>query len=333
MIKKLTLFVSSSLVLLANEPSAFGAGDLNAESPYGLTDTEKYIYENKKKLSSQADNLQKLKSQTKTTSTRLSDLENSIEGIKSIIDSEGKKLNSQANENTKLKTEIQKSNQAVENFDKRLKDIVATQEKIVKDNNENIDKINKVIKELGMIITGISNNYISKSQLDEAMKANQATVDNLRKELKEYHDKDIKSLKESLETNKMQNSISGKKPTDIMKDAVELYSKKEYDKAIFMFNTLIQKNHKPARSHYYLAQIEYAKKNYLDALKLYNKSVELYDKADYMPEILFNSGVCYMNLKDNKNAKNFFNALISSFPKDANVAKAKKLLSSLKDKK
>ena len=52
---KKTILVASivtitSLNLVAAEPSAFGAGNLDSTSPYGLTSSEKAVLENKKSL-------------------------------------------------------------------------------------------------------------------------------------------------------------------------------------------------------------------------------------------------------------------------------------------
>jgi TolA-binding protein len=340
MIKKVTLFISSSLLLVANEPSAFGAGDLNSSNPYGLTDTEKYIYENKKKLSTAEDNLQRLKTQTRSTNTRLNDIESSIDGIKSIMDSEGQKTHKQSLEIKKLSEEILKGTKAIEIFDTKLKESVSKQEedlkKIVEENNKNVEKLEKLIKELSTVVASISANYVSKEQYDALAKDTKGGFDDYKKiidDLKATHKKDIDSLKALFVAEMAKMTVDSKKPAEVLEEAIKLYESKEYDKAYVMFESLVEKKHKPARSTYYLAQIEFDKKDYAKALKLYNKSVELYDKADYMPEILFNSGVCYMNLKDNKNAKNFFNALITSFPKYKDVDKAKKILSGLKDNK
>ncbi len=68
------LFLSGALALaaFAAEPSAFDAGDLSSDNPYGLTQTEKYILENKKSI----DTLEK----------RLIRLENKVDELISSLD-------------------------------------------------------------------------------------------------------------------------------------------------------------------------------------------------------------------------------------------------------
>jgi len=43
-------FMSLASLLYAYEPSVYGAGDINSATPYGLTQTEKSVLENKKTL-------------------------------------------------------------------------------------------------------------------------------------------------------------------------------------------------------------------------------------------------------------------------------------------
>jgi TolA-binding protein len=43
-------FICMASLLYANEPSVYGAGDINSASPYGLTKTEQAVLENKKTL-------------------------------------------------------------------------------------------------------------------------------------------------------------------------------------------------------------------------------------------------------------------------------------------
>jgi tetratricopeptide (TPR) repeat protein len=336
MIKKSLFFISSSLLLLANEPSAFGAGDLNSEKPYGLTATEKYIYENKKKLSSQQDNLEKLKTETKSTATRLQELQSQIDGIKSVVDSEGQKSHSQMLELNKIKDDIKKNSLAVETFDTKVKEVLANQEKLIKSSTENNENIKKAIKELTQIVNKINEDYVTKELFDKLAQDN---VNDLKK-LEKIHNEDfevlkkeIQKLKKDIEKKEEEAKMAKKSPQELMDEAKELFDAKEYTKSKAIYEKLVELKHKPARSTFYIAEIEYVNKNYAKALDLYKKSVSMYDKAEYMPELLYHSGVSCMNTKDNKNAISFFETYIKSFPKHQDINKAKKLLSSLKDKK
>jgi len=46
--KNIFLLLLPLLSIYANEPSAFGAGDLTVDNPYGLTSSEKVLLETKK---------------------------------------------------------------------------------------------------------------------------------------------------------------------------------------------------------------------------------------------------------------------------------------------
>lgn len=263
----------------------------------------------------------------------MQELQAEIDGLKSIVDSEGQKSHSQLLELNKIKDDIAKNSLAVENFDKRINEILSNQELMVKSSNENNESIKKVIKELTEIINKINKEYVTKELFEKLAQDN---INDLKK-LDENYINDFEVLKKEIE--KLAKEIkdikmtSSKSPNELMKDAEDLYNAKKYKEAKVIYEKLVELNHKPARCTFYLAEIEYNNKSYSKALDMYKKSVALYDKAEYMPELLYHSGISCMNLKDNKNAVNFLETYVNSFPNHEEVAKAKKLLSSLKDKK
>jgi len=69
------------LSLMAGEPSAFGAGDLDADNPYGLTPAEKKVLENNKKLKSQSRKLNSTKSEVESLRERVDGLQSILESI------------------------------------------------------------------------------------------------------------------------------------------------------------------------------------------------------------------------------------------------------------
>jgi len=50
MIKKITLLTIFTFTLYGAETSAFGAGNLDSDNPYGLSESEKIIFQNKKQI-------------------------------------------------------------------------------------------------------------------------------------------------------------------------------------------------------------------------------------------------------------------------------------------
>ena len=77
--KLLLLITVFSLSIFASEPSAFGAGDLDAKNPYGLTESEKKIFENKKKV-------RNLTSKYSFVDAKVKDTQTTVEGMRSEVD-------------------------------------------------------------------------------------------------------------------------------------------------------------------------------------------------------------------------------------------------------
>ena len=67
------------LSLLANEPSAFGAGDLSNPQPYGLTTSEEILLENKNKL-------HKVVVKSNNQDNKVDSLRERIDGLQSVIE-------------------------------------------------------------------------------------------------------------------------------------------------------------------------------------------------------------------------------------------------------
>jgi len=79
----LWLVVTSSL--LAAEPSAYGAGNLDSTNPYGLTSSEKYILKNKEKVKDLTQGVGNVKIQ-------LSRINENYEGLRSVTEAFGSKI-------------------------------------------------------------------------------------------------------------------------------------------------------------------------------------------------------------------------------------------------
>ena len=149
-----TTFVAiASLSLPASEPSAFGAGDLDNPSPYGLTSTEKTVLTNKQKL-------QKVVVKSNNQANEVESLRERIDGLQSVVESLSRK--SQKNKTTLLDLEnknLQKLKSSDE-YEKRLSEI--TQK-----NSEILEKNSFVIQELSKIVDNINTSYVSKDEFND----------------------------------------------------------------------------------------------------------------------------------------------------------------------
>jgi len=140
-----------SLCALASEPSVFGAGDLNQPNPYGLTNEEKLILENKKEIQSvmQKSNVQIAK--VETVSERLDGLQTIIEGLVQTT-----------NEQKMALQRLSESPGDANTTDELKKQVAA--------NTENIAQFKALLEELSHVVDTINADYVSKEQFAALIK-------------------------------------------------------------------------------------------------------------------------------------------------------------------
>jgi len=134
--KRLILIGSISLInfLYANEPSVYGAGDIDSPNPYGLSKTEKGVLDNRRAV-------QELRN-------RVAEQQNRIDGLTTIIDGLNKEI-------LALKEQI------------RMNSSMSNQSN---DNNQTYS----MLLELGRMIDQINKTYVTKEELKEALAGSRA---------------------------------------------------------------------------------------------------------------------------------------------------------------
>ena len=299
LVLSLILFLLT-LVLNADEPSAFGAGDLNNPSPYGLTKEEELLLQNKQSL-------KKVTVKSNNQSNELESLRNRIDGLQTIIET----LSRKSHENKLEIYKINKFNSDEQNTSKEFENRLLG---ISSQNKEEIDKLKLIISELSKLIDSINKNYVTKNEFN-------SLVNNLNS-FKELVFKELKNSKKIAEPNEFESKSNAL----IAKEAREYYDKKHFTKSIEMYTYLIEKNYRPARAHYMIGEMYYYRKNYAEAIAYFKKSAKLYSKAKYMPTLMYHTAFSMKYTGDNKNAKAFFKALIKKYPDSKYVSGAKKQL-------
>ena len=284
--KRLLLLISFLLpISLYAEKSAFGAGDLDNPSPYGLTAAEKHILKNK-------DTVTKNK-------TRLDTVEESLSGMLSII--EGLNEKSQSD-----KLELQGLKESSVNINQKVDELVLKHE-------TNINQLKTVMGELSSLIDTINTNYVTKEEYNT-----------LAKEINSFKLDISKQLKKMAKSGG--NTLDNKSNAQVAKDANQLFKEKKYADAIDAFEHLINKKYKPARAHYYIGESYFQLDEYANAIAYFKESAKRYDKADYMPALMLHTGISFQKTLDEKNAQQFFQALIAKYPNSDEANQAKKLL-------
>ncbi len=289
-------FLSLLPLSLYAEVSAFGAGDLNNPSPYGLTKAEKHILDNKETIGN-------IKGASRDNQSRIGRVEESVSGIQSIVEG----LEETGRNNTlqlqDLKTQMN-----------TMQDVTTARvDEIILTHDENIKQLKLVMGELSTLIDTINSNYVSKEEYNA-----------LAKEINSFKLDVSKQLKKIASGGS--NPLDNKSNAQVAKEAASLFDKKKYADAIDVYEHLIKKKYKPAAAHYYIGESYFQLSEYKNAIAYFKESASLYSKASYMPKLMLHTAISLKNTKDTAGAEQFFQALVAKYPDSSEAKKAKKLL-------
>ena len=261
------------------EVSAFNAGNVVSSSSYGLTQNEKLL---KERLDTLNGNFLQVNSTLDSTNERVEGLQSTLEGI-----------NSQYSEtNAKLNEFEQKLNTLDEEFKKINAQLRATR-------NEN-KQIKEALSELTQLIS---------ASLGKDIMEQNASV----------QDANATATPTKQATTKPEEAWKRQESVTILNTALKEFEKTEtLANAKEKFEFLITRRYKPARSNFYLGEIEYKQQNYSGAIVFYQKSVALYSKdTDYMPKLLYHTAISFDKVGDTQRANGFYKALKSQYPQSA----------------
>ena len=166
----------------------------------------------------------------------------------------------------------------------------------------------QLLKELGLMIDNINDNYVSKDELQKILNG-----------------KKISSSKKGNKKTQKSGSLAGKSTAKIYSEGVRLFVKQRYSEAEKRFTITDKKGYKPAASNYYLGEIAYYTKKYADAIFFYKKSVSLYDQASYIDVLLLHTAISLEKTGDKSQARTFYTNILDNYPdkKSARIAKDK----------
>ncbi|HEB9434001.1 TPA: tetratricopeptide repeat protein [Campylobacter coli] len=303
--KKIFSVALIGATLLYAESSAFGAGDLTSDSPYGLTSGEKLL---KEKLDTLSNNDAQVNS-------RISEIEQRVEGLQSTLEG----INSQyAKSNSRL-TQLETNFEAMENnLSTELQNLKAYVEESRKIQDTNNKQIKKILAELSSLVDSINANYVSKDDLNDFNLSAKNTL-----VVPTSNDKNATSLKENnasvipakeKEVKQIDDSWKKKKNNEILDLAIKDLNNNSYENSKTKLNYLISKQYKPARANFWLGEIEYKQKKYNNAIAYYKTSSALSTKGDYFPKLLYHTAISLDKIGDPKTANGFYKALKTNYP-------------------
>ncbi|EAI4317500.1 TPA: tetratricopeptide repeat protein [Campylobacter coli] len=303
--KKIFSVALIGATLLYAESSAFGAGDLTSDSPYGLTSGEKLL---KEKLDTLSNNDAQVNS-------RINEIEQRVEGLQSTLEG----INSQyAKSNSRL-TQLETNFEAMENnLSTELQNLKAYVEESRKIQDTNNKQIKKILAELSSLVDSINANYVSKDDLNDFNLSAKNTL-----VIPTSDDKNATSLKENnasvipvkeKEVKQIDDSWKKKKNNEILDLAIKDLNDNSYENSKTKLNYLISKQYKPARANFWLGEIEYKQKKYNNAIAYYKTSSALSTKGDYFPKLLYHTAISLDKIGDPKTANGFYKALKTNYP-------------------
>ena len=284
--KKIIVIVCLLLTTAFAERSAYGAGSLEVENPYGLSESEKIIFANKKKIRYQ--------------DQKISELTEQIEGMRSVVESVSQKVGKTGQRINEM------GERASQAGDSEIAAIKSDINQLKQTQNDNYEKINTVLKKLSSMIDKINGNYVTLDTL--------STI-GVKKKGSKLEDAITPEPTKRESSKKLSNR-------EKLKEAIALYRKEYYTKSFPMFKALSESSYKPATTNYYLGEISYYKKQYQEAIVYYKRSVGYYDKASYMPTLLLHTGISFEKLNDKDNKEKFLDALLNSYPNSQEASMA-----------
>ncbi|MFT5662249.1 MAG: TolA-binding protein [Sulfurimonas sp.] len=304
-----TLCVASISLLVAAEPSAFGAGNLDSPNPYGLTSSEQNVLKNKHAL-------KKVVLKSNNQANEVDSIRERIDGLQSIVESLSRKSQYNKRSLGLLEEKATKDLLNADEYEKRLGQSVELNSQLSEKNAQAIAKNLLLAQELSKLIDTINTTYVTKIEFNELV--------NSVNEFKSLVAKEFKS-KTKLKTSSLDKMTNG----EVADQAEAFYNKQYYTKGIEYYSHLITKNYKPANSHFMIGQMKFKRKNYSEAISYYKKSTSLYSKASYMPELLLHTAISMEKTNDKKNAKVFYNAILVKYPNSTEAKRAKENLLAL----
>ena len=171
-----------------------------------------------------------------------------------------------------------------------------------------------LLKELGVMIDKINDNYVSKEELQNALNG---------------RSKPYSKKSKSKSKNSSSESMDGKPTSQLYSEGVRLFVKKRYSEAKKRFTITDTKGYKPAASNYYLGEIAYYTKKYEDAIFYFKKSVGLYDRASYIDVLLLHTAISLDKTGDKSQAKTFYQNIIDNYEGKNSAKIAKQRLKKL----
>lgn len=283
-----------SVAALWGEPSAF-------ELQSGATKKEL------KTLQSTNKNLENL---AIDYSARIQTLEQSIDGMQSVLDGQALRIKSLLDTIGKQETSIQSLQSSLDYQGELVKQHSAT----IADMQKAIDQLNAKLSDLTTLTTKLNQEILAELRAESSGQSKSSS--------KSQTDKP--STKQA-DTGSQAEAFTKLSYKEVFDEARKLYKEKKLLESKKRYEWLVQRNYRPATSLYMLGEIEYQRGKFAEAIGFYKKSASIDDKASYMPILLWHTAWAFRYSKDMDNYNKFLDSLIRLYPESEQGKKAKNL--------
>ncbi|MGE4295764.1 MAG: tetratricopeptide repeat protein [Campylobacterales bacterium] len=302
---------------LAAEPSAFRAGNLSSSEPYGLTETEKEIHENRQAIERLEKRLFSLEQKTDTAASLL-------EGVIATT-----RANSEAIRNlTRTLQQIEAVQKRQMEGDQKAKmeldALHLRQEALEKQVNEALNAQAENQKKLADSLAALQKAVgagVSREGFDKTVKQLVAEIEANRRAIAQLGGKAAPEPKVE--------SFSNIPPETLLGQAKTMIEAKEYDGAHARLAHLLSTKYKAAETTFYLGTLYYFQGENDKAIAAFKQSAQLDDQARYMPVLLYYTAIVLERQKNNAEARRFYETLLRLYPEHDVATGAKRRLEKL----
>ncbi|MGM0533287.1 MAG: tetratricopeptide repeat protein [Campylobacterota bacterium] len=288
------IYLLLPLLLSANEPSAFDAGNLDIENPYGLTQSEKQILQNKKNLADVNDRLDDMDVKLNSLQRSIQKQSEQIEGLVSVVEGVNQGNFEKLSSLEKEVSSVEQNNTALH---RQLQTAQSNQESLQK----SAQQLKGAVVEINDILATINKEYVDKERFRKLEQA--------------FFELEKAAASETVEDFGGDNWAT-------YEQMKKLFDEGKLDEAQKRAQYLVKENYKKATANFYLGQVYYAKKEYEDAVYYYKESWSIYDGSEFMPTLLLKTAQALHKLGRDSEAKNFFTAVLDKYPESDEAKQA-----------
>lgn len=306
-------------LLLAAETSVFDNKGIESKKKYGFSETEEFIYTNKKDIDFVKSRLYRLEEGLKSS-------QSSQEGLLPIVQNNSKTVSEISKQVDALSNKSEKQEQLIKNIELQMADFALALEKI-KSDLQIQQTFNKTAEQNDKLFETKMQELIKKLEKLETVAVSKGgyekTIKNIINELAATKE-EVAKLTQTVKFSKPEAYFKEQKPEEIFKEAVAFLRKNSFDEArVRLFYLLNNTDYHKGIVLFNIGEVEYKQGRFKSAIESFKASGKEDKKASYMPVLLYHTGVSYEKLKDTKTALQYYKILIKSYPKSYLVKGAK----------